>query len=134
MSLGSSRELLDADHTADKLPKGYHSVKGLGKIAPDPAENLTWLANDSAVSIILLDILLLFGQKVIFYHKIVRCQERILKHWQEFSNKLSLINHTRPFSYWTTKKLIVQHKCSYIYRNKTALLFGIFTKMLNKTF
>ena len=36
MAIGKSRELLAADYEADKLPDGYHSVKGLGKVAPDP--------------------------------------------------------------------------------------------------
>jgi hypothetical protein len=48
VSLGNSRELLDADYNAEKLPKGFHSVKGLGKMAPDPAENLVWLVSSSS--------------------------------------------------------------------------------------
>eukprot|EP00112_Aurelia_sp_Birch-Aquarium-sp1_P002057 Seg1224.3 transcript_id=Seg1224.3/GoldUCD/mRNA.D3Y31 product=Poly protein_id=Seg1224.3/GoldUCD/D3Y31 len=36
VAIGKSRELLAADYEADKLPDGYNSVKGLGKIAPDP--------------------------------------------------------------------------------------------------
>lgn len=39
MSLGKCRELLDADYDAHKLSSGYQSVKGLGKMAPDPAHN-----------------------------------------------------------------------------------------------
>jgi len=41
VSLGKCRELLDADYDAHKLPSGYNSVKGLGKIAPDSAHNHT---------------------------------------------------------------------------------------------
>ncbi|KAL4235039.1 Poly [ADP-ribose] polymerase 2 [Mactra antiquata] len=36
VALGSTNDLLAADYKADKLPKGKHSVKGAGKIAPDP--------------------------------------------------------------------------------------------------
>jgi len=39
VSLGKCHELLDADADAHKLPSGYHSVKGLGKMAPDSAHN-----------------------------------------------------------------------------------------------
>ena len=39
VSLGKSHELLDANADAHKLPSGYHSVKGLGKMAPDSAHN-----------------------------------------------------------------------------------------------
>ena len=38
VSLGKERELLAADYNADKLPPGVHSVKGMGKIAPDPQQ------------------------------------------------------------------------------------------------
>ncbi|RXG61425.1 Poly [ADP-ribose] polymerase 2 [Armadillidium vulgare] len=41
VSLGKCRELLDADYKADKLPSGYHSVKGLGKTAPDLKNSVT---------------------------------------------------------------------------------------------
>ncbi|KAB7505693.1 Poly [ADP-ribose] polymerase 2 [Armadillidium nasatum] len=41
VSLGKFRELLDADYKAEKLPSGYHSVKGLGKTAPDPKNSVT---------------------------------------------------------------------------------------------
>ena len=41
VSLGKSNELLAADYNADKLPQGCHSVKGLGKVAPNPEENIT---------------------------------------------------------------------------------------------
>lgn len=37
VSLGNTNDLLAADYSADKLPKGKHSVKGVGKIVPDPA-------------------------------------------------------------------------------------------------
>jgi len=40
VSLGKCNELLAADYKADKLPAGCHSVKGLGKIAPDPNDNV----------------------------------------------------------------------------------------------
>ncbi|KAK7163385.1 hypothetical protein R3I93_007439 [Phoxinus phoxinus] len=36
VALGDSKELLDADYTADQLPSGKHSTKGLGQTAPDP--------------------------------------------------------------------------------------------------
>jgi len=39
VSLGKGNELLDANADAHKLPSGYHSVKGLGKMAPDSAHN-----------------------------------------------------------------------------------------------
>jgi len=39
VSLGKCRELLDADPDAHKLPSGCHSVKGLGKMAPDSTHN-----------------------------------------------------------------------------------------------
>ena len=35
VSLGKTHDLLAADYEADKLPDGFHSTKGLGKIAPD---------------------------------------------------------------------------------------------------
>jgi len=41
VSLGKCHELLDADSNAHKLPAGCHSVKGLGKMAPDAAHNHT---------------------------------------------------------------------------------------------
>jgi poly [ADP-ribose] polymerase len=40
VSLGQCRELLDADSDADKLLKGFNSVKGLGKMAPDASQNV----------------------------------------------------------------------------------------------
>lgn len=39
VSLGRCHELLDADSDAHKLPSGYHSVKCLGKMAPDSTHN-----------------------------------------------------------------------------------------------
>jgi len=39
VSLGNCNELLSADPEADRLPDGTHSVKGLGKVAPDPLLN-----------------------------------------------------------------------------------------------
>uniref|UniRef100_A0A671KI42 Poly [ADP-ribose] polymerase n=1 Tax=Sinocyclocheilus anshuiensis TaxID=1608454 RepID=A0A671KI42_9TELE len=36
VALGNSNELLDADYSADQLPSGKHSTKGLGQTAPDP--------------------------------------------------------------------------------------------------
>ncbi|XP_053402809.1 poly [ADP-ribose] polymerase 2-like [Mercenaria mercenaria] len=36
VALGNTNDLLAADYKADKLPAGKHSVKGAGKIAPDP--------------------------------------------------------------------------------------------------
>ena len=41
VALGKTNELLAADYTADKLLKGKQSTKGLGRIAPDPAQNET---------------------------------------------------------------------------------------------
>lgn len=41
VSLGKCNELLSADYSADKLPSDCHSVKGMGKIAPDPSETFT---------------------------------------------------------------------------------------------
>ena len=38
VALGKMNELLSADYAADKLPKGLHSVKGAGAIAPDAAD------------------------------------------------------------------------------------------------
>ncbi|XP_052476232.1 poly [ADP-ribose] polymerase 2 isoform X2 [Carassius gibelio] len=36
LALGNSNELVDADYSADQLPSGKHSTKGLGQTAPDP--------------------------------------------------------------------------------------------------
>lgn len=36
VSLGESHQLLEANYYADKLPPGKHSVKGMGRVAPDP--------------------------------------------------------------------------------------------------
>merc|ERR1719187_2777238 len=40
VSLGKPNKLLDADYNADKLPKGCHSVHGLGKVEPSGSEVL----------------------------------------------------------------------------------------------
>ncbi|XP_060599923.1 poly [ADP-ribose] polymerase 2-like isoform X2 [Ruditapes philippinarum] len=37
VALGNTNDLLAADYKANKLPAGKHSVKGAGKIAPDPS-------------------------------------------------------------------------------------------------
>jgi poly [ADP-ribose] polymerase len=37
VSLGTTNDLLSADYTADKLPAGKHSVRGMGYIEPDPS-------------------------------------------------------------------------------------------------
>uniref|UniRef100_UPI000180C414 poly [ADP-ribose] polymerase 2 n=1 Tax=Ciona intestinalis TaxID=7719 RepID=UPI000180C414 len=39
VALGESNNLLQADYNANKLPKGKHSVKGLGKTQPDPSKS-----------------------------------------------------------------------------------------------
>lgn len=41
VALGQTNDLLAADYTADKLPAGKHSTKGLGRIAPDPNQTET---------------------------------------------------------------------------------------------
>ena len=41
VALGSPHELLSADYNAQNLPKGKHSVKGLGKMAPDSSKACT---------------------------------------------------------------------------------------------
>ncbi|XP_065908564.1 poly [ADP-ribose] polymerase 2-like isoform X2 [Dysidea avara] len=41
VSLGHSNNLLAADYSADKLPRGKHSTKGLGRIEPDPSQSHT---------------------------------------------------------------------------------------------
>lgn len=41
VSLGKCNELLSSDYTADKLPPDCHSVKGMGKVAPDPNDTFT---------------------------------------------------------------------------------------------
>jgi len=38
-ALGKTNDLLAADYSADKLPIGKHSTRGLGRIAPNPAQN-----------------------------------------------------------------------------------------------
>lgn len=41
VALGKENQLLAADYQADALPAGKNSVKGLGRIAPDPKSNYT---------------------------------------------------------------------------------------------
>ncbi|ROL55166.1 Poly [ADP-ribose] polymerase 2 [Anabarilius grahami] len=41
VALGESNELLDANYSADQLPSGKHSTKGLGQTAPDPNNYVT---------------------------------------------------------------------------------------------
>jgi len=41
VAIGQPRELLAADYEADKLPEGFHSVKGLGKTAPNGRQDHT---------------------------------------------------------------------------------------------
>ncbi|XP_067308481.1 poly [ADP-ribose] polymerase 2 [Pseudorasbora parva] len=41
VALGDSNELLDADYSADQLPSGKHSTKGLGQTAPHPNNYVT---------------------------------------------------------------------------------------------
>ncbi|XP_048020697.1 poly [ADP-ribose] polymerase 2 isoform X2 [Megalobrama amblycephala] len=41
VALGESNELLDANYSADQLPTGKHSIKGLGQTAPDPDNYVT---------------------------------------------------------------------------------------------
>ena len=41
VSLGQTNDLLAADYSADSLPAGKHSTRGLGRIAPDPAQTET---------------------------------------------------------------------------------------------
>ncbi|CAL1532290.1 unnamed protein product [Lymnaea stagnalis] len=41
VSLGTTNDKLAADYTAAKLPKGKHSVKGVGRVAPDPKTYVT---------------------------------------------------------------------------------------------
>lgn len=41
VALGETNDLLSADYNAQKLPKGKHSVKGMGSVAPDPAHTTT---------------------------------------------------------------------------------------------
>jgi len=48
VSLGKQNELLNADIDADKLPKGKHSVKGVGKTSPMP-ENFTKLSDGTII-------------------------------------------------------------------------------------
>ncbi|XP_050688575.1 poly [ADP-ribose] polymerase 2-like isoform X2 [Eriocheir sinensis] len=48
VALGESNELLQADYNADNIPKGFHSVKGCGRTAPQP-ENFTKLSDGTVV-------------------------------------------------------------------------------------
>ncbi|MPC33378.1 Poly [ADP-ribose] polymerase 2 [Portunus trituberculatus] len=48
VALGKSNPLLQADYEANKLPPGYHSVKGCGRTAPNP-ENFTKLPDGTVV-------------------------------------------------------------------------------------
>lgn len=41
VALGQTNDLLAADYSADRLPTGKNSTKGLGRIAPDPAQTET---------------------------------------------------------------------------------------------
>ncbi|KAJ7313022.1 hypothetical protein JRQ81_004284 [Phrynocephalus forsythii] len=41
VALGQCNELLEANPEAEKLPPGKHSTKGLGKLAPSPANSIT---------------------------------------------------------------------------------------------
>lgn len=41
VSLGKSNELLGADYTADKMPSDCQSVKGMGRVGPDPNDTYT---------------------------------------------------------------------------------------------
>jgi hypothetical protein len=40
VALGNMNELLDADYRANELPPGKMSTKGIGKTAPDPAQDV----------------------------------------------------------------------------------------------
>ena len=42
VSLGKVNELYKADSDAGKLPVGWHSVKGVGRIRPRPSGNVIW--------------------------------------------------------------------------------------------
>ena len=44
VALGHPHELLSADYNVQNLLKGKHSVKGLGKMAPDPSKAFTMSA------------------------------------------------------------------------------------------
>ncbi|TPP58726.1 Poly [ADP-ribose] polymerase [Fasciola gigantica] len=48
VSLGTSRELAEACYTADKLPAGMHSVKGVGRMEPDSS---TWYRTEDQLTI-----------------------------------------------------------------------------------
>ena len=40
VALGQTNDLA-ADYSADELPRGKHSTRGLGRVAPDPAQQET---------------------------------------------------------------------------------------------
>ena len=40
VALGKCNELVNADYQADQLPKGCHSVKGVGRTVPKTSEKL----------------------------------------------------------------------------------------------
>ncbi|VDP89906.1 unnamed protein product [Echinostoma caproni] len=48
VSLGNYRELTEACYTADKLPAGMHSVKGVGRMEPD---SKTWYRTEDQLTI-----------------------------------------------------------------------------------
>ncbi|XP_013383851.1 poly [ADP-ribose] polymerase 2-like [Lingula anatina] len=48
VALGTPNQLLAADYGADKLPAGKNSVQGLGRVAPDPKEEVT-MSNGTVV-------------------------------------------------------------------------------------
>ena len=41
VALGQTNDLLATDYSADELPRGKHSTRGLGRVAPDPAQQET---------------------------------------------------------------------------------------------
>ena len=41
VALGQTNDLLAADYSSDELPRGKHSTRGLGRVAPDPAQQET---------------------------------------------------------------------------------------------
>ncbi|KER26221.1 hypothetical protein X801_09073, partial [Opisthorchis viverrini] len=48
VSLGKVNELYQACHTANQLPEGTHSVKGVGRVTP---EESTWSKLDDDVTV-----------------------------------------------------------------------------------
>ena len=63
VALGRPHELLSADYNGHNLPKGKHSVKGLGKLAPDPSKSSTM----SVFTPITSDSFLFFSLKSLVY-------------------------------------------------------------------